>query len=119
MRHILISTGYKDPNAPGGREVPVKTYVKGKLEEEKEKQLIDDIVAKNHVEVPDDFNVPQVSDEQIKQIMQKQQQQMQQMQAPGAGEDEDEEGPAAAPNPHGGEKPGDKPAAKKPEAKKK
>jgi parvulin-like peptidyl-prolyl isomerase len=109
-RHILISTGYKDPDMPGAREVPVKTYVRRKLEEEKEKQLIDDIVARNHVSVPDDFSVPPVSDEQIKDMMQKQQQQ-QQMQMQGMGDEEGEEGergPKPAPSP-----------AKKPEAKKK
>lgn len=105
-RHILISTGYKDPAAPGGREVPVKTYVQRKLEEEKEKQLIDDIVAKNNVSVPDDFSVPQVSDDQIKDIMQKQQQ------MPGMSPG-DEDGPPPAANPNG------KPAARKPDAKKK
>jgi hypothetical protein len=111
-RHILISTGYKDPAMPGGREVPVKTYVQRKLEEEKEKQLIDEIVARNHVTVPDDFSVPQVSDQQIQDIMKKQQQ----MQLPQMGEEDEEgeEGPKPAPN----AKAGDKPAAKKPDAKK-
>jgi parvulin-like peptidyl-prolyl isomerase len=78
VRHILISTGYKDPSNPMGREMPVKAYVRSKLEEEKEKQVIEELVANNHVEVPQDFTVPPVSEEQIKEMMDKQQQQMQQ-----------------------------------------
>lgn len=74
VRHILISTGFKDPDNPMGREMPVKAYVRSKLEEEKQKQVIDELVANNHVEVPEDFTVPEVSDEQIKEMMQKQQQ---------------------------------------------
>jgi parvulin-like peptidyl-prolyl isomerase len=74
VRHILIGTGFKDPQNPMGREMPVKAYVRSKLEEEKEKQVIEELVASNHVEVPEDFTVPPVSEEQIKEMMQKQQQ---------------------------------------------
>lgn len=101
VRHILISTGYKDPANPAGRETPVKQYARAKLEEEKQKKLIDEIVASNHVAVPEDFDVPEVSDEQIQQSM-KQQMQM-------AGPDED--APPAAND-------ANKPEAKKPEPKK-
>lgn len=103
VRHILISTGFKDPEDPTGREIPVKQYVRTKLEAEKEKQVLDDIVAKNNIQVPEDFTVPEVTDEQIQEIMQKQQQQRQmppQMSSEGEG----------APPP---------PPAPKPEAKKK
>ncbi|HKP69371.1 MAG TPA: peptidylprolyl isomerase [Pyrinomonadaceae bacterium] len=91
VRHILISTGYKDPTNPLGRDMPVKAYVKSKLEEEKEKKAVEDLVAANHVEVPEDFTVPEVSDEQIKEMMNKQLQQMppEMSAAPG-----DESGPA-------------------------
>ena len=74
VRHILISTGYKDPSNPLGRDMPVKAYVRSKLEDEKEKKTIEDLVAANHVEVPDDFTIPEVSDEQLKEMMKKQQQ---------------------------------------------
>lgn len=76
VRHILISTGYKDPANPMGREIPVKQYVRAKLEEEKQKKLIEDIVASNNVTVPEDFDVPEVSDEQIQDSMKRQQMQM-------------------------------------------
>jgi parvulin-like peptidyl-prolyl isomerase len=109
VRHILIGTGFKDPENPMGREVPVKQYVKSKLEEEKEKKAVEELVAANHVEVPDDFTVPEVSEEQIKEMMQKQQQMS--MGMPGA----EGEGPGG-PDPG---KPGDKAAPKKPEVKKK
>ena len=89
-RHILISTGFKDPENPMGREVPVKQYARAKLEEEKQKKVIEEIVASNHIEVPEDFDVPEVSEEQIQQMMDRQQQQMQQMQMP----EEDEAAPA-------------------------
>ncbi|CAN5455421.1 hypothetical protein BH18ACI3_BH18ACI3_20980 [soil metagenome] len=74
VRHILIGTGFKDPSNPMGREMPVKAYVKSKLEEEKEKKAIEELVANNQIKVPDDFTVPEVSEEQIKEMMQKQQQ---------------------------------------------
>ncbi len=117
VRHILISTNIKDPEKPNAPEMPVKEFVRNKLETEKEKELVDKIVAANNVQVPSDFTVPQVTDEQMKQMQQRQMQQMQQMQPPpGAepgepgkpgkdGKDSKEAKPAA-------------PAAKKPEAKK-
>lgn len=92
-RHILISTTYKDPQNPSAREVPIKEFVRSKLEQDKEKQVIDDIVASNHVSVPDDFTVPAVTDEQIQQSM-KNRQMPPQMQQPGAETDE----PGAAPD---------------------
>ena len=76
VRHILISTGFKDPENPMGREMPVNAYARQKLETGKEKQVIDEIVANNKVEVPEDFTVPEVTDEQMQEMMQKQQQQM-------------------------------------------
>ncbi len=94
VRHILISTGFKDPENPTAREAPVKEYVRNKLETEKEKKLLDEIVAANNIQVPDDFTVPAVSDEQLQQ-MQKQQQQMQ-MPPPEMSPDT-EEGPDAKP----------------------
>jgi hypothetical protein len=70
----------KDPENPMGRELPVKDFVKQKLEEEKEKKVLDEIVAKNNVTVAEDFAIPQVSDEQMQEMMKKQmQQQMPQM----------------------------------------
>jgi parvulin-like peptidyl-prolyl isomerase len=79
VRHILISTGVKDAENPNpmAREEPVKKYVERKLQEEKQKKLIEEIVAKNHVTVPDDFDVPEVSEEQINEMMKQRQQQMQ------------------------------------------
>lgn len=75
VRHILISTGYSDPENPFSRPVPIKTYVRQKLEEEKQKATLDDIIAKNNVDVPEDFEVPEVSDAEIEELMKKQQQQ--------------------------------------------
>lgn len=83
VRHILISTGVKDPDNPTSREAPVKEYVRNKLEEEKETTLLDKIVAENNVQVPEDFTVPEVSEEQIQQMRQKQQMQMPQGMQPG------------------------------------
>ena len=74
VRHILISTGVKDPENPLGREMPVKAYVRSKLEQDKQKKVIDDLVAQNHVQIPEDFTVPEVSDAQIEEMMKKQQQ---------------------------------------------
>ena len=90
-RHILISTGVKDPENPMGREEPVKRFVTRKLEEERQKKLIEEIVAANHVTVPEDFDVPEVSDEQIQESMKQRQQQMQMPEGM-----EEEEAPAEA-----------------------
>jgi hypothetical protein len=63
-----------------GRDMPVKDFVRQKLEQEKEKQLLDEIIARNNVQVAEDFAIPQVSDEQMQEMMQKQmRQQMPQM----------------------------------------
>ena len=86
VRHILFSTNFKDPADPEGREMPVKAYVRTKLETEKEKQVLEEIVKNNNVQVPEDFTVPQVSEEQIQEMMKKQQQQNQMPQLPPDGE---------------------------------
>lgn len=78
VRHILFSTMVKDPENPMAREMPVKDYVKSKLEDEKQKKVLDEIVAENNVEIAEDFEIPPVSEEQMKQLMQKQMQQQQQ-----------------------------------------
>jgi parvulin-like peptidyl-prolyl isomerase len=83
VRHILISTGFKDPENPTAREMPVKDYVRNKLETEKEKAMLDEIVAANNVQVPDDFTVPEVTEEQLQQMRQKQQPGMPQGMQPG------------------------------------
>ncbi len=93
VRHILIGTTIADPDNPMARPMPISVKVKSQLEEEKQKQVLDEIVANNPVEVPEDFTVPQPTEEQMQQMMQ-QQQQMQGMQGmpqgmpPGADEEE-------------------------------
>lgn len=94
-RHILISTGVKDPENPMGREEPVKRFVTRKLEEERQKKLIEEIVASNHVTVPEDFDVPEVSEEQIQESMRQRQEQMQ---MPEGDDGHGHEGPPAASN---------------------
>ena len=89
VRHILISTGVKDPENPQAREMPVKEYVRGKLEQDKQKEVLDKIVEENKVSVADDFVIPPVSDEDVQKMQQQmmQQQMQQQMQGgmpPGA-----------------------------------
>lgn len=74
VRHILFSTTYKDPADTEGREMPVKAYVRNKLETEKEKAVLDEVIAANNISVPEDFDVPKVSEEQIQEMMKKQQQ---------------------------------------------
>ncbi len=96
----------KDPNNPMGREMPIADTVKGILEEEKQKSVLDEIVKNNPVEVPEDFEIPKPSEEDMKQM---QQQMMQQQQMPGSMPmGDDPSAPPAGPN---GPKPGQKPAA--------
>ncbi|HEY0457769.1 MAG TPA: peptidylprolyl isomerase [Pyrinomonadaceae bacterium] len=82
VRHILFSTMIKDPENPMGREMPVKEFVKQKLEADKEKQVMDELVAANHIEVADNFEIPKVSDEQMQEMMKKQMQQQMPQQMP-------------------------------------
>jgi hypothetical protein len=74
VRHILVATTYQDPNEQGSRPMPIKEYVRQKIEDERRKTLIDDVVAKSGVTVAEDFDIPQVSDQQIQDMMKKQQQ---------------------------------------------
>jgi hypothetical protein len=96
VRHILFSTGYKDPENPMGREMPLKDYVRQKLETEKEKKFIEEIVAANNVQVAEDFEIPEVTDEQIQQMRQRSMPQMPEMQP---GEEAEPPPPASKPEP--------------------
>lgn len=72
VRHILIATTYNDP-AEAGRQMPVKEYARQKIEDDRRKELIDGVVAKSGVTVAEDFEIPQVTDAQIQDMMKKQQ----------------------------------------------
>jgi hypothetical protein len=50
-RHILISTMFKDPSDPNGRQVPASVHVRSKLEAEREATLIGEVVKKNPVAI--------------------------------------------------------------------
>ena len=65
VRHILISTGVKDPDDPTAREIPSKEYVRNKIEQDNEKRLTAEIIAANNIQVPDDFVVPVVTTPQL------------------------------------------------------
>ncbi len=106
VRHILITTMIKDADNPTAREMPIKDYVRTKLETEREKKMIEEIVASNGVQVPEDFTIPQVSDAEIQQQMRQRQQP--QMPPPGEPGDIDADEPAKSA----------KPADKKPAPKK-
>ncbi len=69
-RHILIATTQSDPANPMSRPMPIKQFVRQKLESEKQKAEMDKVLAENPVSVPDDFDVPQISDEDLKKSMQ-------------------------------------------------
>lgn len=58
VRHILISTGFTDPDDPEAKEVPLSQYARAKIEDEKQSKLIEQIVKDNAISVPDDFEVP-------------------------------------------------------------
>ena len=72
----------KDPENPTAREMPVNDFIKSKLGEEKEKKVLDEIIARNNVTVAEDFVIPAVSEEQMQEMMKKQMQQQQQQQMP-------------------------------------
>ncbi|MEZ5429359.1 MAG: peptidylprolyl isomerase [Pyrinomonadaceae bacterium] len=108
VRHILISTTVKDPENPMGRELPVKEMVRNKLETEKSKKVLDEILASNPVEVAVDYKVPEVSDEELQKMMQKQMPQ----QMPQGGETEEAPAPPK-PEPKSAPKPQPKAEPKK------
>jgi len=56
-RHILISTTYKDPKNPMAQEMPLEAYVTNKLKQEKQDAVLAEILAKNPVEIAEDFEV--------------------------------------------------------------
>jgi hypothetical protein len=53
VRHILISTGVKDPANPDGREVPVREFVRNLLESGKEEIFVGKILKDNPVWMAD------------------------------------------------------------------
>lgn len=73
VRHILISTMFSDPKNPFGQPVPISEKIKSDLQEEKSNKILEEIKAKNPIEV-EDFEVPKPSDEDIQKMMQMQQQ---------------------------------------------
>ena len=92
VRHILIGTTITDPDNPSARPMPISAKVKSQLEEEKQKQVLDEIVKNNPVEVAEDFTIPEPTEEQMQQMMKQQQQQQMQMQGmPPGGMPSDEE----------------------------
>lgn len=58
VRHILFSTGVKDTTNPNGRDIPIRQYVKAKIETERESEFLAKVVAENDITVPLDFVVP-------------------------------------------------------------
>jgi parvulin-like peptidyl-prolyl isomerase len=58
VRHILISTSVSDPAEPGARPVPLNDYVRNEIQTQKERELLDRLVAANNISVPADFPVP-------------------------------------------------------------
>lgn len=98
VRHILISTTVKDEENPMGREMPVKEMVKAKLESEREKQALDEILKNNPVEVSIDYKIPEVSEADLEKMRQKQMPQMPQgAPPPGAEQDVPKPDAKAAP----------------------
>ncbi len=73
VRHVLVSTGVKDDSNPFGREMPIRSHVRQKLEKDRQEKLINDIVARHNIQVPDDFTVPEITEEQIEEAMKQQQ----------------------------------------------
>jgi parvulin-like peptidyl-prolyl isomerase len=57
VRHILISTGVKDPDDPNASDQPVETFVRRKLEAERERVVIGKLVAR-HAIVVEDYKPP-------------------------------------------------------------
>lgn len=87
VRHILISTQISDPNNPMGRPMPVDAFVKSKLTSEKQERVLKEILENNPVSVPVDYEIPEVSEEELKKLLEQRQQMVPQ------------QGPPRPPNP--------------------
>jgi len=57
VRHILISTTFSDPESPFSQPVSLMEKIKAEIEGEKEKKVLADIVARNPIEIAEDFEV--------------------------------------------------------------
>ncbi|MFN0140890.1 MAG: hypothetical protein ACKVQW_12495, partial [Pyrinomonadaceae bacterium] len=62
---------YKDPSDANARELPIKDYVRTKLEENKEKLLLEKLVVENQISVPEDFTIPEITEKQINDFIDK------------------------------------------------
>jgi parvulin-like peptidyl-prolyl isomerase len=71
VRHILLSTQVTDPENPMGRPMPAEQYARVKLQDDKEKAVLEAVKQKNPV-VIEDFEIPTVSDTQIEDLMKQQ-----------------------------------------------
>ena len=71
-RHILISTTVQDPDNPNARPVGAREMVRSKLEAEKEKRVMDEVLRNNHVDIAEDFEVPVITDEQLQNALKSQ-----------------------------------------------
>jgi hypothetical protein len=56
-RHILLTTTAADPNNPMSQPMPLKEKVRAEIEKEKEKKLTDEILARNPIEVAENFEI--------------------------------------------------------------
>ena len=61
VRHILIGTGFPNPNDPTGRPVPAAMLVRSKLETQREAAVIDEILKKYPVVIEEPVAAPVVS----------------------------------------------------------
>jgi parvulin-like peptidyl-prolyl isomerase len=60
VRHILIASTVSDPADASAGQKPLKTFVRSKLEGEKEAGLMARLIKENNIQVPDDFAVPEI-----------------------------------------------------------
>jgi parvulin-like peptidyl-prolyl isomerase len=77
-RHILIETTIKDEKNPFAQPMAPKDKAKADLQEEKKTKLLEEISARNNIEVAEDFDIPEPSPEDL----QKMQDQMMQQRPP-------------------------------------
>jgi parvulin-like peptidyl-prolyl isomerase len=82
VRHILISTAVNDPDNPSARPVGAREMVRSKLEDGREKRVMDEVLRNNPVVVPDDFDVPVITDEQLQNALRPQKLPMEAAKAP-------------------------------------
>ena len=96
VRHILFMTSYRNPRNPFSPPMTLIDKAKADLTQENIKKTLEEIVAKNPIEV-EDFTITPPSDEEMQRMMMEQMQRQMPQGPPPGGDDEEEDSEKTTP----------------------